>query len=49
VELHFFDCELTSEPTPMLGQEMRWVPRPHLHALQFPPADDELIRLLSSS
>ena len=48
VELHFFACELTSEPVPVFGQEMRWVPRTELQALHFPPADDELIRLLSS-
>ena len=46
VELHFFDCELRSEPTPLLGQEMRWVPRTELRLLQFPPADDRLINLL---
>ena len=47
VELHFFDCQLIGEPTPMQGQEMRWVRRADLRALQFPPADDELIALLS--
>jgi hypothetical protein len=31
----------------MLGQEMRWVQRADLRSLQFPPADDELIALLS--
>ena len=46
VELHFFACELTGEPRPLLGQEMRWVPRGELAALAFPPADDELIRIL---
>src|SRR5262249_23628290 len=25
VELHFFACALDGEPTPQLGQEMRWV------------------------
>jgi 8-oxo-dGTP diphosphatase len=47
VNLHFFDCELAGDPSPMLGQEMRWVRRGDLRALQFPPADDELIGLLS--
>jgi 8-oxo-dGTP diphosphatase len=47
VDLHFFDCELAGEPLPMLGQEMRWVQRADLRSLQFPPADDELIALLS--
>lgn len=47
VELHFFDCRLLGDPKPMLGQEMRWVPRGELASLQFPPADDELIALVS--
>ena len=47
VELHFFDCELDGEPRPMLGQEMRWVPQAELRRLQFPPADDALIALLT--
>jgi 8-oxo-dGTP diphosphatase len=46
VELHFIGCELLGSPTPQIGQEMRWVPRAELAALQFPPADAELIRLL---
>jgi 8-oxo-dGTP diphosphatase len=46
VELHFFACELTGEPRPVLGQEMRWVSRGDLAALALPPADDELIRIL---
>ena len=48
VELHFFECELTGDPRPMLGQEMRWVARAELPALEFPPADAELIRILSA-
>jgi 8-oxo-dGTP diphosphatase len=48
VELHFFECELTGEPKPMLGQEMRWAPRAQLDALEFPPADAELIRMLAA-
>jgi 8-oxo-dGTP diphosphatase len=46
VELHFLECELLGEPRPMLGQEIRWVPRADLRSLAFPPADDELIDLL---
>jgi 8-oxo-dGTP diphosphatase len=46
VELHFLSCELTRQPVPQLGQEMRWVARNQLRSLQFPPADDELIALL---
>jgi mutator protein MutT len=48
VELHFFACELTGEPRPILGQDIRWVPGTDLHTLPFPPADDELIRLLAA-
>ena len=47
IQLHFFRCELEGEPQPLLGQEIRWVPRAELRALDFPPADDELIRLLA--
>jgi mutator protein MutT len=47
VELHFFRCELLGEPRPQLGQEMRWVRREELTALEFPPADAELIEILT--
>lgn len=47
VELHFFACEMLADPRPLLGQEMRWVPRAELKSLEFPPADAELIRMLS--
>ncbi len=47
VELHFFRCELLGEPRPQLGQEMRWVTRQELAALAFPPADAELIKILT--
>jgi 8-oxo-dGTP diphosphatase len=46
IELHFFRCELLGDPVPQLGQEMRWVRRDELSALEFPPADAELIRIL---
>jgi 8-oxo-dGTP diphosphatase len=46
VELHFFACELTAEPTPLLGQEMQWVRRDDLATLEFPPADAEFIERL---
>ena len=49
VELHFFAAELAGDPKPVLGQEMRWVARGELRSLQFPPADDELIDLLTAS
>jgi 8-oxo-dGTP diphosphatase len=47
VELHFFACDLLGEARPVLGQEMRWVRREELASLEFPPADEELIRILS--
>jgi 8-oxo-dGTP diphosphatase len=47
VRLHFYSCSLRGEPVPRLGQEMRWVPRKDLRALEFPPADAELIERLS--
>jgi 8-oxo-dGTP diphosphatase len=47
VELHFFRCTIDGDPQPMLGQEIRWVPRAELRTLEFPPADDELIDLLT--
>jgi 8-oxo-dGTP diphosphatase len=49
VELHFLACELLGTPSPLLGQEMRWVKREDLASLQFPPADDELIACLSGN
>jgi 8-oxo-dGTP diphosphatase len=48
VELHFFRCVLDGEPQPALQQEMRWVPRAELPTLDFPPADAELIAMLST-
>jgi 8-oxo-dGTP diphosphatase len=47
VELHFIECALVGEPQPQLGQEMRWVARDQLRTLDFPPADQELIRRLT--
>jgi mutator protein MutT len=43
VELYFFRGDLAGEPHPMLGQELRWITREDFHALDFPPADAELI------
>jgi 8-oxo-dGTP diphosphatase len=48
VELHFYRCALEGAPRPMLGQELRWVPRAGLRELRFPPADARLIEQLSS-
>jgi 8-oxo-dGTP diphosphatase len=47
VELHFFRCGLLGTPVPQIGQEMRWVTREELGGLPFPPADTELIHLLT--
>ena len=49
VELHFFRCEFDGAPSSLQGQEMRWVPRGELDALQFPPADAELLNLLRAT
>jgi mutator protein MutT len=46
VALYFYRCRLVGEPRPLLGQEMRWVPREELPSLGFPAADAELIDLL---
>lgn len=47
VALYFHACRFTGEPTPMQGQQMRWVPREALAGLPFPEADRDLIRLLT--
>ena len=49
VELFFYGCDFEGTPKPMMGQEMRWVPRAELRALPFPDADRALIDLLVSS
>ena len=49
VRLYFYACELTGTPLPLLGQEMRWVPRDELSRLGFPEADAELIKRLTAS
>jgi len=46
IELHFMECRLLAQPSPRLGQQMRWVARTELATLRFPPADGELIDLL---
>jgi 8-oxo-dGTP diphosphatase len=47
IELRFFECDLLGEPRAMLGQEMRWVARQDLASLPFPPADAELLAVLT--
>jgi len=46
VTLFFYRCDLLGTPKPMIGQTMEWVSREDLPSRAFPPADDELIRLL---
>jgi mutator protein MutT len=46
VTLFFYRCDLLGTPKPILGQEMDWIARSELSSLLFPPADDELIRML---
>jgi 8-oxo-dGTP diphosphatase len=47
ISLHFYRCTLHGSPRPLLGQQMRWVSRTELRSLDFPPADEELIRRLT--
>jgi mutator protein MutT len=49
VTLCFYRCRLLGTPRPLLGQEMRWVPRAELSTLGFPAADETLITLLSQT
>jgi 8-oxo-dGTP diphosphatase len=49
VALYFYRCSLRGMPRALLGQEMRWVARRELRSLGFPPADAELVTLLSES
>ena len=49
VTLCFYRCSLAGVPRPLLGQEMRWVDRDELRNLGFPPADEELIRMLTQT
>jgi mutator protein MutT len=48
VALYFYRCTLLGTPRPLLGQQMRWVPRAELASLGFPPADEQLIRRLTT-
>jgi 8-oxo-dGTP diphosphatase len=49
VNLFFYRCTLDGRPRPLLGQDMRWVSAGDLGLLPFPPADAELIALLSKT
>jgi mutator protein MutT len=48
VELHFFECVLTTSIRPALGQEILWVVPKDLPDLRLPPADAELVEILST-
>ena len=48
VALYFYRCVLKQRPRPLLGQEMQWIKRSALSILEFPPADEALIRLLTA-
>jgi hypothetical protein len=47
--LYFYRCVLLGAPRPLLGQQMRWVLREELVTLGFPPADEQLIRRLTTA
>jgi mutator protein MutT len=47
VRLHFHRCAIQGEPQPLLGQQMRWLPREELEAREFPEADRRLIEILT--
>ncbi len=49
IALYFYRCTLRGTPRALLGQEMRWVPREELRTIGFPPADTELIEMLTSA
>jgi len=48
VELYFYEARLRGQPSPQLGQEMRWVARSDLAAIDLPEADADLIRFLTA-
>jgi 8-oxo-dGTP diphosphatase len=48
IALYFYRCALKQRPRPMLGQEMQWIKRSVLATLGFPPADEELIGMLTA-
>jgi 8-oxo-dGTP diphosphatase len=47
VDLHFLQCEIVGEASPQVGQDMQWAARHELARLAFPPADEELIQMLT--
>lgn len=47
VRLHFFETTILGDPTPLIGQQMRWVSRVDLRTLELPEADRGLVDLLT--
>lgn len=46
VELHFFECRLSSAPRPQQGQEMCWVGAHQLDDVRLPEGDRALVEVL---
>jgi 8-oxo-dGTP diphosphatase len=46
VQLFFYRCDVDGDPRPRLQQEIKWATPADLGALEFPPADAELIQVL---
>ena len=49
VRLHFRHCTIDGEPQALIGQQMQWVTRESLGAIEFPEADRELVEMLQTS
>ena len=49
VRLHFRRTTLLDEPSPQLGQDMRWVARDQLQSLDLPEADKGLVDVLGTA
>jgi mutator protein MutT len=49
VRLHFRHCRIDGEPQALIGQQMQWVTRESLDAIDFPEADRELVEMLMKS
>jgi 8-oxo-dGTP diphosphatase len=46
IKLYFYRCEIDGDPSPLLKQEIKWATKAEVGALEFPPADAELIQIL---
>jgi 8-oxo-dGTP diphosphatase len=47
VRLHFRRCRIDRPPTPVLGQQLRWVASDELRSIELPEADRALVALLT--